>query len=96
MTITPLIFELERRPNTHNVGNRMSYLDGELNFRYKFWFKCSPEPFWKFQNISNMFILTAGTKDRHKLSQKKVFWWRWRDDDVTARRQNRSSLFMFN
>ena len=38
----PLIFELERRTKSQNVGNGMAYLSVGPHFRYNFRFKMSP------------------------------------------------------
>ena len=34
--ISPLIFELQRRPKAQNVGNAHGYLSGIFNFQYNF------------------------------------------------------------
>ena len=44
IAITPLIFELERRTKSQNVGNGMAYLAVGLSFRYNFRFKNAPQP----------------------------------------------------
>ena len=43
IAITPLIFELERRTKSQNVGNDMAYFGVRLNFRYNARFKNAPE-----------------------------------------------------
>ena len=44
IAITPLIFELERRPAAQNVGNLTGYRFTELNFRLDFRVKNSSGP----------------------------------------------------
>ena len=43
IAITPLIFELESRTKSQNVGNGMAYLAVGLSFRYNFRFKNAPQ-----------------------------------------------------
>ena len=44
IAITPLIFKLERRTKSQNVGNGRAYLGVLLKFRYNFRFNNAPEP----------------------------------------------------
>ena len=100
ITISPSIFELERRSKAQNVGNANGYLSGILDFRYHFRkkkFVVSSKwcPFWKFWNIKHSFNLASDMKRSSEIMLKSIF----HDDDVshdvTGWPQSRPSLFLY-
>ena len=82
IAITPLIFELERRTKSQNVGNGLAYLSVWHNFRYNVRFKIAPEP-RNGGHIENFEIFKIGSfwhkiwKEHHKILHKECFWCSW-------------------
>ena len=78
MLITPLIFELDRRTKSLNVGNGIAYLDVGLNFRYNFLFKSSPYlkmvAILKILNILDRFILTTDMERMSEINPQKALF----------------------
>ena len=104
IVVTPLIFELQQNFKIHNVVLIKAHLYHNINFRYYFRFKRSPEVenrkceiaisiFVSFQHSSNLIAF--------RNYMPNIVWniiLRVDDviDDVTAERQTRPSIFMFN
>ena len=106
IAVTPLIFELQQNLKKHNVVLLNVHLYDIINFRYHFRFKRSPEVenrkceiaisiFVSFQHSSNL-IAYLETTCRITIVWNIILRVDDVIDDVTAERQIRSSIFMFN
>ena len=100
MAVTSLMCELDHRSKAQNVGNTLGYLDNITNFRWHFSWKSSSRsenfvtfPIFSILNIAQ--IWHHRWKDHIKIMHRNVFHVDDVTSDVTALRQNQSSIFIF-